>query len=188
VVAWHVKWFDEDYDLGIYQQEVAQWLIKNGFGIRLHNKGFLPHVTLTRRPFQFHEWKEDFQILPVVIKDIHLYESLGGLTYKPLWTYSLLPPFEKLKTNEGFEFFIRGESISQLFHHCITAIAFEYPSFLRCYTDEIKIEKNEDLNPLILEMLKKSDQIERTIPQCFQTLQDPSVDKEGLWTWKIALI
>ena len=187
VVAWHVKWFDEEYDLGIYQKEMADWLGDNGFSVRINPKGFLPHATLSRRPFKYHEWREAFQVIPVVIKDIHLYESVGKLRYKPLWSHHLLAPFDITKTDTEYRLVIRGENLTQLFHHCLTAIAFQYPYILRRYGETLSISEFSDLLPNINAILKKA---AKKIPLPFQELQtirEPEKNDEGVFSWEAKL-
>ncbi|NGX43365.1 MAG: RNA 2',3'-cyclic phosphodiesterase, partial [Chlamydiae bacterium] len=114
VVAWHVDLFDKEYDLDLYQKEVVDWLQNHDLSVRTHKKGFLPHVTICRRPFEYGEWRKAFHPLPVIIQNIHLYESLGHLKYKPLWTYQLKPPFEEIEHTADVAFHVRGENLQQI--------------------------------------------------------------------------
>src|ERR1700722_13001954 len=81
VVAWHVDWFDDAISLTGYHQALISWLQKQGF-YPDSRKEFLPHVTICRVPFDPHQWKKRFIPLPMVIKNIHLYESIGQLKYE----------------------------------------------------------------------------------------------------------
>lgn len=93
VVAYHVEWL-ESFDFNNYQIKVADWLASIGLPIHLHKGDFLPHVTICRRPFSIAEWEDDFHPFPLYISNFHLYESKPGLTYQPIWTHSILPPFD----------------------------------------------------------------------------------------------
>lgn len=188
VVAWHVKWFDDEHDLGSYQKEMANWLIKNGFPVHIHPNGFLPHVTLSRRPFRYHEWREAFQILPVVIKNFHLYESIGGLKYKPLWSHHLLPPFEVIKNNGEFKMDIRGESFTQLFHHCLIGIAFENPQILRLYREKITVNDSDGLISNLDTMLKMAEKKGLFPYQKVLSIQEPQQNSEGVLFWSTEFI
>ncbi|MGA8164528.1 MAG: archease [Waddliaceae bacterium] len=155
VVSWHIDWFDQDHDLGVFQQQVIQWLQQHDFSVSQPKHRFLPHVTLARRPFHINQWRQAFHPLPVMISNIHLYESLGHLTYHPRWTYELKPPFEEIDHTADVAFRVRGENLQQLYNHALTALTFLSPSLLSylprenrpAHLDDIII----DLNALITE-------------------------------------
>lgn len=94
VVSYHVKWL-ESFDFKTYQHHMADWLTSIGLPIRLHKGGFLPHVTICRRPFSVREWEDSFEPTPLFISNFHLYESKPGLQYHPIWTHEILPPFDR---------------------------------------------------------------------------------------------
>ena len=114
-------------DLSLYQLELATWLESHGFSVKLGDRGFLPHVTLCRRPFQELEWRQAFFPLPLFFQTLHLYESKGHLTYTPLWTYPLRPAFEL----RGSTHLIRGETEEQLGIHTLSAYAFKNLELLK---------------------------------------------------------
>ncbi|MFQ5730268.1 MAG: hypothetical protein ACE5GN_07900, partial [Waddliaceae bacterium] len=159
VVAWHVDWFDKEYDLGEYQKKVVDWLHSHDFPIRIHEKGFLPHVTICRRPFRYTDWRKAFHPLPMIIKDIHLYESVGGLRYKPIWTYPLRAPFEEFEHTADLAFRVRGENLHQILKHAQVALAFHFPPLLSHISDKSTMETLDDiiidLNTLITTVDKK---------------------------------
>lgn len=142
VAAWHVCLFGEEVaahgnpflqginPLADYSHTLLSWLNEQGECLD-DKKGFLPHVTLCRAPFDFEGWHKAFQILPLAFRHLHLYESLGQLDYQPVWTHSLLAPFEELDHTADIAYKIRGESISQLFYNAFTALAFKFPELLR---------------------------------------------------------
>lgn len=129
VVAWHVHWLESGADLLHYHKELTAWLQKHYFHPRLHDD-FLPHVTLCRAPFDPHHWKKDFAPLPMYVKDLHLYESLGNLQYEPRWSYSVLAPFEEMEHTADIAFIIRGETLPQLQENAFLALAFKSPDLL----------------------------------------------------------
>jgi RNA 2',3'-cyclic 3'-phosphodiesterase len=107
VVAWHIFGFDDPYF-----------------------ESLLCHVTLARRPFEMDAWKEAFEPLPCVGVALHLYESVGNLTYKPLWSHPLLPPFEELPHTADIAFRVRGETLQQLHRNAEVALCFKAPGML----------------------------------------------------------
>lgn len=128
-VAWHVDWLEESLSIELFHQTLNEWLDANGFpSDRKHP--FNPHVTLARLPFNKKAWQKAFSPLPVMLKTLHLYESLGSSKYLPLWSYPLLAPFEEIEHTADIAYWIRGESYNQLFQHAQLALAFFFPSFL----------------------------------------------------------
>lgn len=127
VVAWHIKWNDHDL-MGQYQHTLVQWLQAHGF--KMDSREFLPHVTLCRSPFVERKWKEAFTPLPCLMKDIHLYESMGNLQYLSRWKHSLKLPFEELEHTADIAFRIRGETMQKLHLNAQYALAFQFPALL----------------------------------------------------------
>ncbi len=124
VVAWHVKWLDTGVDFCNHQNNLIQWLQNLGYNIRLHPGDFLPHVTIGRKPFSTEEWEKSFYPLPMTIHSFHLFESLGNLTYKSLWSCPLKHPFEKIETG----YLIRGTNERNLLNNAWAAYAFNNPN------------------------------------------------------------
>jgi 2'-5' RNA ligase len=93
VVSWHVR-FLPNGDLAAYQQTLATFL--RSLNYTLDARPFLPHVTIARRPFRTIEWEESFKPLPCWVEAIKLYESIGNLTYKPLWSHPFTLPWTRI--------------------------------------------------------------------------------------------
>ncbi|MFI5333947.1 MAG: hypothetical protein ACHQT8_02125 [Chlamydiales bacterium] len=149
VVAAHVHLFEGEDLLKEYQKTLLCWLKQHAYPV---DEGeFLPHVTLARTPFSLDEWKEILDPIPLFISAIHLYESVGNLTYHPLWSHPLLAPFEELDHTADIAFRIIGENMEQLHLHAQIALAFAHPPLLNYMTgqplqnslDEIIISLNE---------------------------------------------
>lgn len=153
VVAWHLDWLDDASLVFAYYDELISWLNSRDVYVSTHKEGFLPHVTLSRKPFQISEWKRAFSPLPMFIKNLHLYESLGQLHYRPCWTHPLHAPFEELEHTADIAFLVRGETILEIYHHASTALAFLFPTLLDGYEKNPQIESLDDviiqLNSLI---------------------------------------
>lgn len=161
VVAWQIEWLDQNYyDLDVYQKEVANWLQCHNFSVRIHKNRFLPHITITRRPFEIKEWKKAFRPLPVMIQNIHLYESLEALTYRPCWTYPVRAPFEEIEHAADVAFLIRGETLSQLHYHAIAALSFLSPSLLSYISQAKQVENLDDIIIDLNDLITQADQEE----------------------------
>lgn len=127
VVAWHVEWWNSSVVLEHYQKEIFNWLTDTNIAIKEEKRDFLPHTTLCRQPFWPREWEQAFYPLPLFIKNFHLYESHGNLSYQPIFSLPLKPPFEK--SDSGY--IIWGENEEQLFTHALLAKVFENPALVR---------------------------------------------------------
>src|ERR1700733_11996732 len=135
VVAWHIDWLDDPNPLIAYHEKLISWLNEHCFFVKVHENGFLPHVTICRKPFQAIEWKKAFSPLPMMIKNFNLYESLGHSLYQPCWSHPIKSPFEELEHTADVAFLIRGENISEIYQHARTALAFLFPSVLSAVDD-----------------------------------------------------
>jgi len=179
VVAWHVAWFDREDKLGLYHKEMVRWLKFHGFPVRTNPKRFLAHVTVARRPFQHKQWQKTFFPLPVAIKNMHLYESLGGLKYAPIWSHHLLAPFEKKKDGE---LVIQGESALQLLRHAFLAVAFECPGILQVYKKDVPISGAKSVPEALCELLHTV----HGAPQV-TSLTEPTFTQGRIWKWHARL-
>lgn len=157
VVAWHQQWWDESTTLQAFQSELIYWLQGKGFSFS-HPDSFLPHVTVCRAPFLKEKWLKSFVSLPFYIKDFHLYESLGSLTYKPIWSYPLMPPFEELEHTADIAYLIRGDSVKQIHRHAHTALAFRFPSLLPYFSEVKEVSSLDDVVIALNECVTRIDE------------------------------
>ncbi|MBS0653221.1 MAG: hypothetical protein JSR39_06775 [Verrucomicrobia bacterium] len=153
VVAASVQWLNGFNSLLDWQKQLVQWLLSLGYP--MDKRPFFPHITLARAPFDPQAWKEAFHPLPFFAKALHLYESLGNLQYKPIWSYPLTPPFEELDHTADIAFLVRGSSMEELHLNAQIAMSFKHPALIRYFArtlcdslDEIII----DLNRMITEI------------------------------------
>lgn len=142
VVAWHITW-DQAERWRLYREQLTEWLRSLGYQLDLRED--LPHVTLARWPFDRSGWKALAPLHPVFGRALHLYESMGNLTYEARWTHAFIEPFVVLSHTADLAFLIRGETMPQLFLHAQLALAFTCPSLLR-YTQP---EEPKTLNTVI---------------------------------------
>jgi 2'-5' RNA ligase len=157
VVAWHITWLENPKPLFAYQKEFIQWLQSHGFNPRNPERAWLPHVTISRKPFIVKEWRKAFTPLPCMITGLHLYESLGMSKYASLWHYPLLAPFEELEHTADIAFTIHGENLDQLYTHAQLALAFKFPPLLDFSAEEIKNNTFDDIIVNLNDLIAKAD-------------------------------
>lgn len=142
VVAAHIDWTDPQAFLHIYQ-ELSTWLIAHGY--QVDTREILSHVTLARAPINEKKWREAFFSFPLIAKTLHLYESLGNLNYRPIWSLPFIPPIEEIEHTADIAFNIRGKDVQQLFLHAQLALAFKFPGMLHYLSDAGGINCLDDL-------------------------------------------
>lgn len=123
-VVWKAIFHRKERAIRAFQQKLTDWLRVIGFPPTDPDREWVPHVTLCRAPFDSHKWSENFEPRPFMITKFHLYESIGDLRYHPLWTYTLLPPFEE---QEDDVIKIRGHNPLELVDHAQVALALRFP-------------------------------------------------------------
>lgn len=128
VVGWHIEWLTYQSELELFYHHLIDWLATLNFPLK--NREFLSHVTVARLPFKLEEWVRVQDTFPVVMQAIHLYESVGNLRYKPIWSYPLLSPFTELDHTADIAFLIQGENLAQIYLHAQMALAFKFPPLL----------------------------------------------------------
>jgi len=138
VVAWHVNWQDGK-EVEQFVEIFQNWLKGNGV-YEPDNRAFLPHATLCRAPFDTEEWQGRFVQLPMYLDGFHLYESIGNLRYKSLWSIQLLPPFEELEHTADLAFRIRGDTVSDLFKNAFFALVWRHIPLLAFRAGSWKID------------------------------------------------
>jgi 2'-5' RNA ligase len=145
VVSWQVNLLSMSAPMAAYQKTIANWLSYRGFLPSEKDQTWLPHVTLAREPFEFTHWRTSFTPLPVVFKAIHLYESLGHSRYYPLWSLPLIEPWLELEHTADIAFEIHGSCLSDIYTHAHTALAFQYPSFVKFMPQDPTFDNLDDV-------------------------------------------
>ena len=153
VVSYNVEWLSQKQELLAFRHTLYEWLLTQGY--RLDERPFLSHVTVARSPFNEKQWLTHFSKLPLITRRIHLYESKGNLSYEPIWTHSLTPPFIELSHTGDIAYKIYGKDPSQIYLHAQLALAFEHLPFLSHLTtdsasslEEIVVKLNEKIAKL----------------------------------------
>ena len=155
-VSWNVTWTDDPNPIENFRIALQDSLHLFRV-IQEKRREFLPHVTLARAPFSRDEWKKSFQAIPMYTTSFCLYESIGNLQYKKIWTESLLPPFEEIEHTADLAFRINAESLQELYTHALCALQFNYRSFL-VHADYSFIPSNvDDIIRALNELVTKTD-------------------------------
>lgn len=155
VVAWHVNWLRPTSSYAVFQKSLANWLTSSGYTVDLRE--WNPHVTLCRKPFHVQQWKDSFLSLPFYASGIHLYESLGNLTYRSLWNIEIPPPFMEVEHDADWAFLIYGENLQQIYLHSFIALAFKIPQLLPLFEP---INSFQSLDEIIISLNKKISQLD----------------------------
>ena len=154
VVAWKGT-LSED-SLTPYHDTLTSFLKTLGF--TFSNRKLLNHTSLARSPFKQNEWTQAFVPLPFIAGDLHLYESLGNLTYQPIWTHPIAPPFEEFEHVADIAFRVRGKNVQQLYIHAQFALAFEYSELLPFLDLQSTVNTLDDVIIKLNELITRSDQ------------------------------
>lgn len=177
VVSWHVQWLNPENPIIFYQNELSKWLKEKN--LISDEREWTPHVTLCRQPFNPPEWKKNFSPIPLFASSIHLYESLGSSIYQPIWTHSILPPFEELDHTADIAFKIRGENFLRLYHNAFLALSFKYPFFLSFFLKEPLLNSLDDIIILLNQIIGNIDR-EIGCPLKAVSFHGEIVEKENL--------
>ncbi len=184
VVAWHMRWFEEEALLRVFQKELITFLQDNGYCFK-HADDFLPHLTVCRSPFVNSSWRKAFVSLPFYIKNFHLYESIGSLTYRPLWTFPLEAPFEEIEHTADIAFIVRGRSLTQISLHAQIALAFNFPLLVPYINLPQKLNSLDDL---IIELNERVFRIDQEIGCPFKAISfhgDLIEEESGILKWEM---
>lgn len=128
VAAFHIGWLTKEEKLKQFHNTLLNWLEERNYAV--DKRELLSHVTMARAPFNKKDWEAAFTPLPAYVKALHLYESVGNLTYPSLWESPFVPPFEEFEHTADIAFRIRGENFEELYIHAMLALCFSYPSFI----------------------------------------------------------
>ncbi len=150
-VSWHVHFLTEKEPLYNVQKALISHFVPN------ETRDFLPHVTVARKPFNEKAWQEAFTPLPLYGSHIHLYESVGNLTYVPLYTKSLIPPFEEKEHTADIAFTVRARNMHELYLHAAIALSFTFTPFVGYIDIESKEETLEEVVSRLNTMIAHAD-------------------------------
>lgn len=184
VVAWHADWLENVEPLQNYHNILNDWLKEKGFPADSKHD-FLPHVTLSRAPFDLTEWKQCFNPLPFFASSLHLCESLGNLNYASIWSHIIKPPFEEIEHTADIGYLVRGETREQLFIHAFIALCFTFPDLLAFWKKD-RPENVQDIVIALNNIVSKADQ-EIGCPFKAVSFHGNIKEKNGLLEWEMII-
>lgn len=186
VVSWHIEWFD-GVEIEGYVKEISNWLKNNNIKIHNENRKFLSHVTIARKPENIEAWEKSFVRLPVVTKNINLYESLGNSNYNILWTYNLLQPFEEIEHTADLAFIIRGKNLLEIYNNAKIALSFKFYEIINYFSKEVSINSIEDVMVSLNDIISKADQNTGCPFKAVSLHGDLKKDKNGIYSWEMLI-
>lgn len=181
VVTWHIDPFGED-PIADYHDTLISFFRAEGYEV--DEREFLKHVTLGRAPFALKKWKKSFYPLPLYFHHFHLYESLQGLHYEPIWTHDIYPPFKEVKKDL---FLLYGESFQQIFLNAQIALAFKCPELLPFLDPQYKVRNLHDGGIRIRSILQRADR-EVGIPIKDAKFPDSGTQEKGVLNWELEVL
>lgn len=143
-VVWTIDWHSAKEPLFAFQRSLQQLFVENSI-IQPEDRDFVPHVTLCRPPFHPQGWQKAFKPLPLMICQLHLFESLGHSTYRSLWHRSFLKAYQEIEHTADMAFIICGQTIRELHAHAQLALAHIYPPFITFFSKEPHVETFDDM-------------------------------------------
>jgi len=182
VVAWKVQWIEQEVAIESWRKTLVSWLQDHHFPPFQHPGPFLPHVTIARQPFETKPWRQAFKPLPLITRELVLYESLGNLNYKPLWTKPLIPPFEVIPHTADLAFRIYGESLEALYLHAFIALSFECPLLFTLFDTTPTLHSLEDLIIALNALITIADQ-KFNIPFKALSFHGSICEQQGILSW-----
>lgn len=177
VIAGEISWLSSEDQFGAFRETFAEWL-----GLEKEKRKFIPHLTIARTPFDVEQWSEIACQIPFFVSAIHLYESMGNLTYIPRWTYSFFPPFEEIEHTADIAFRIRGEDLSDIFLHAQLALAFKSPSLVAYISAEKQPQSLDEIIMALNQIVSISD-LELGSPFKAVSYHGKLVSKDNLLEW-----
>lgn len=181
VVAWHTP--DPSRRMAEYQKELAGWL--EGIGYALARRDFLPHLTIARRPFSVEDWNRAFVPMPYQVAGLHLYETVGSLVYRKVWSHPLPLCFHEIAHSTGRAFLIRGENFDRLLWHAQLALFWKEP-VLGAYLE--RDTRPSSLNEVIIalnEVVSRADHEEGSPLKAVSFHGEAVANDDGVLEWEM---
>lgn len=182
VVAYSTSWLRKESEFLRFQSELEEALVANDLAQKA-KRPFVPHITVARQPFSAHAWTECFEPFPFFVSGVHLYESLGNLTYTSLWEEPFHPPFVEIAHTADIAFNIYGESYEQLHQHAELALAFQFPPLVRFFSSQLQ----HSLGEIIIALNETIATLDAHIGAPFKAVSFHTALEEsnGMLTWEM---
>lgn len=148
------------------------------------DRPLLNHITLARDPHDLKQWKEWFTPLPLYLKDIHLYESLGHSKYRSHFRIGIKPPFEEIPHTADIAFHIWGKTAPDLYYNALCALAFHFPPLLKDPPPPFTHDNVGEIVIALNERVTHTD-IETGCPFKAVSFHGEITEREGLLHWEM---
>ena len=182
VVAALIEDLSIDSKLNCYQSALQTWAIAHKLPIKQGD--FRPHLSLARAPFNRSLWEKSFIPSLLTLTNLHLYESVAPLTYRPLWTHLVPAPFEEIEHTADLAFCIRGRSLSEVALHAGAALASKCPSFL----PYLSIGSYQNLTDIIRDLNRKLAQFDQDVGAPFKAVSfHGKLNYEPILSWEMII-
>lgn len=184
VASWGVHWLSNAEPLLTFQKVLVKWLESIELKVDHPNREWLPHATVSRRPFDQKEWEQSFKPIPFITKNIHLYESLGQLQYMPIWSFSIQPPFDEFEHTADIAFRVHGTNLQDIFMNAQTALCFKHPLLLN-YISNAPVT---DLDEVVIQLNKMIGKADKEIGSPYKAVSfhgDLQQNTDQTFTWEM---
>lgn len=183
LIAWHIDFLQRTELVTSFHKVLIVWL--ESFGLTpAHPDRFCPHVTLCRRPERLSDWKNAFTTLPLFIRAITLFSSLGSSRYQSLWSYPLIAPFEELDHTADVAFCVRATTLEELYQHAQFGLAFSFPPLVHFLDREGRPSTLEGIIGALNERIAIADQ-EVGCPYKAVSYHGDIYERNGFLEWEM---
>lgn len=132
----------------------------------------------------FAKGADAFHSLPYITRHLHLYESVGNLNYKPIWSHEILSPFEEFEHVADIAFRIHGKDVKQLYYHAQVALAFECPELVHYLDGESDVHSIEEVIMKLNEIITQGDR-EIGTPFKAVSFHGGIKEEEEIFSWEM---
>ncbi len=184
LVAWQIDFFEKIYLLKEFQKKMFLFFKENGFDIKNKNN-FLPHITICRNQFDKQQWEESFKALPLYIKGLHLFESLGNSQYKSVWQKEFIKPFEEIHHTADIAYIVKGKGFDDLLLNAFTALSFKDNQFLNYKYLLKKASSIDDVIINLNELITKAEIEGKHLPFKAVSFHSDIETKDNILHWEM---
>lgn len=184
--SWHIQFDPNDWKkLTHFHETFCEALFKHELLKKREERPLLPHVTLARTPLDPKQWKKHFTPIPLILKDFHLFESIGNLQYPSLWKVPIYDAFQEISHTADIAFRVHGENLDQLFKNAAIALSFRFPPFFRYFRENTVLDNLDDLIISLNEMVALADEELNCPFKAVSFHGSVQEDPEGILTWEM---
>jgi len=182
--GYHFELIRDPEPLQTFYSKLLTTLQEAGLTPSHPERPLLNHITVARHPEELDTWKETFAPLPLFLKDLHLYESLGYSKYRSHYCLSAKPPFEEIPHTADIAFHIWGKTITDLYFNAACALAFHFPPLI---IQTLSSTPFDDLGEVVIalnELVAKTDE-EMGCPFKAVSFHGEIAEQDNLLYWEM---